>query len=161
MKKYFRFGKKILVGMIFILLPIFFFGVNKLLFCADDKNFFYVANENDLLELEKKCFDDNWSVGKKIILQTNLDLSRSKFKCLRIFNGEFDGQNYKISGLKFLGNTSALGFVCCLGENAKVKNLELEINLDSGGTQKNIGGIVAKNFGLIENCIFNGEIKGK
>ena len=37
----------------------------------------------------------------------------------------------------------------------------MEINLDSGGTQKNIGGIVAKNFGLIENCIFNGEIKGK
>lgn len=89
MEKCFCWWRKILVGMILILLPIFFFGVNKLLFCAENKNVFYVANENDLLDLEKKCFDDNWSIGKKIILQTNIDLSESKFKYLRIFNGEF------------------------------------------------------------------------
>ncbi len=43
----------------------------------------------------------------------------------------------------------------------KVKNLEVDMNFDSGDTRKNIGGIATKNFGLIENCIFNGEIKGK
>ena len=94
-------------------------------------------------------------------MQSDLDLSKSKFKYLRIFSSEFDGQNYKISGLKFLGNKSAFGFFYRLGEHAKVKNLEVDMNFDSGGTQKNIGGIAAKNFVLIENCIFNGEIKGK
>ena len=154
MKTFFLVRRNFWVGVIFVLLPIFFFGVNKLLFCAEN------VGENDLLDLEKKCFDDDWSSGKKIILQNNLDLSKSKFKCLRIFNGEFDGQNYKISGLKTFGQTSNFGFFCCLGEKAQVKNLEVNVNFNANGTQKNIGGIAAKNFGLIENCIFNGKIKG-
>ncbi len=161
MKKYFCCEKKILLGVIFVLLSIFFLGKNNFMFCSENKNFVYIANENDLINLEKKCFDDDWSIGKKIILQSDLDLSKSKFKCLRIFNGEFDGQSYKISGLKFSRNTSEFIFFYCLGENAKVKNLKVNMNFDSGSTQKNIGGIAAKNFGLIENCVFSGEIKGK
>ena len=138
-----------------------FFDMSKILFCAEDKNFFYVNSKNDLLDLEKKCFDDDCSKEKEIVLQSDLDLSKSKFKYLRIFSGDFDGQNYKISGLKFLGNKSAFGFFYRLGEHAKVKSLELDMNFDSGSAQKNIGGLATKNFGFIENCIFNGEIKGK
>ena len=36
-----------------------FFDMSKILFCAEDKNFFYVNSKNDLLDLEKKCFDDD------------------------------------------------------------------------------------------------------
>ncbi len=66
-----------------------FFDMSKILFCAEDKNFFYVNSENDLLDLEKKCFYDDCSNGKEIVLQSDLYLSKSKFKYLTIFNGEF------------------------------------------------------------------------
>lgn len=161
MKKYFFVKPKFLIGVIFVLLTVFFNKESGLIYGMDNKNLFYIMNENDLIELETKCFDSDWSNNKKVILQSDIDLSKSKFKCIRIFNGEFDGQNYKISGLKYSGNASDFAFFCYLEKNARVKNLELEVNFDINGTQKNIAGLAAKNFGLIKDCVFNGRIKAK
>ena len=78
------------------------------------------------------------------------------------FEGEFDGQGHTISGVNvFEEDTSSMvvGFFAKLSETALVKNLTLKDASVKGGRYV-VGGIVGNNFGRVENCIYEGSVKG-
>lgn len=68
------------------------------------------------------------------------------------FAGTLDGDNYTVSGLAGTG-----GLVYYLSANGTVKSLCVDCAID--GTS-NVGGIVDKSEGRIENCLVSGYIKG-
>ena len=90
----------------------------------------------------------------------------------RAFDGVFDGNGHKISGL-YVNDTLAAkadsisrGLFGVVGENGVVKNLSVDnayvyAHVDSTKSKKrygNIGGLVGKNKGTIENVSYDGTV---
>ncbi len=74
------------------------------------------------------------------------------------FQGDFDGNSYKISNLIINNSTSEYqGFFGYIAKNAKVHNLELECNISA---KRNVGAIAGSNQGTIENVKVEGSIIG-
>ncbi len=71
------------------------------------------------------------------------------------YTGTFDGQGYTIKGLYRSGDYSAL--LCYLGSGGVVKNVILADSYFTGS--RSVAGIVARNFGTVENCVNYGYIK--
>lgn len=115
----------------------------------------------DLIALANNCTLDTWSQGKKVVLAKDIDLSGSEFKGIPMFQGEFDGQGYTISGLDIDTSGSTQGFFRYIGEEGLVKNLNLEGNILTNGTKKNLGGIAGENAGTIKSCTFKGSVTGE
>lgn len=101
--------------------------------------------------------------GKTIFLEQNIDLSAKYWLPIgnedNAFSGIFDGNNHKITGLKF--NSDDCGFVGLFGkaQNAIIKNIEL-LNADITGREK--VGALCGSIALtkIENCSVTGCING-
>jgi len=74
------------------------------------------------------------------------------------FNGTFDGNGHKISGLDFTSFTSNtyqyVGLFGLVGSTGHIKNLSVEgtISADPNYDKIYLGGIVGYNLGTIENC---------
>ena len=117
----------------------------------------YIRSEKDFENFAKNCSLDTWSVGKEVILTTDIKLS--KFSPIPVFGGTFDGREHTISGIKFDKNGSKTGLFRTLGEGAVIKNLTAEVNLVPGGTGSKAGGIAGVNNGKIINCTFKGAVK--
>lgn len=74
------------------------------------------------------------------------------------FQGDFDGNGYKISNLAINNNTSRyLGMFGYIGKSGKVHNLDLECNIS--GTRE-VGAIAGINSGTIENVKVEGNVVG-
>ena len=75
------------------------------------------------------------------------------------FLGSYDGNNYKISGLKIsrYGN-SPIGLFGETGDGSTIKNLGVTtVSIDLG---VNVGGLVGSNHAVINNCYVTGTING-
>lgn len=71
------------------------------------------------------------------------------------FNGTFDGNGHKISGLSFTSNTyQYVGLFGLVGSTGHIKNLSVEGTISANPNYDKIylGGIVGYNLGTIENC---------
>lgn len=106
--------------------------------------------------------------GIKIVLQNNIDLAGKDWEPIgytyqkedetwgnHIFDGEFDGNNKKISGIRLKAKESdqAVGFFTELGKNAHIHNLTLEIAEEVTYENVNyIGALAGIGRGTIENC---------
>jgi len=119
-----------------------------------------VGTAEELVEISKKATTDTWSQNKIIVLTADIDLANTEFEPIPSLGGTFDGQGHKISGLVFDDNRSYCGFISRTQPSAVVKNLTVDAVITSGKKQMVVGGIVADNYGNIENCIFEGEITG-
>ncbi|MGN1121154.1 MAG: hypothetical protein ACI4RV_02225 [Eubacteriales bacterium] len=116
---------------------------------------------DDLLNLAKLCSLDSFSVGKKVCLAQNIDLTGIAFSGIPYFAGEFDGAGHAVSGVEITSGGSTCGFFRYVAEGAVVKNLTVRAGVIPSGTKNTLGGIVADNSGTISACNFNGKVNGK
>lgn len=121
----------------------------------------YIESAEDLISLSKKCSYDAWSIGKTVILKTDISLKDAEFAPIPSFSGIFDGNGHTISGLKVSGSYSPAGLIAYLEKDGVVKNLNLSGVISPEGDKGYVGGIVGESSGRIENCAFAGTVIGK
>lgn len=117
---------------------------------------------NDIVLWDTEVADKSGTTRWKAIGDTSI----------RAFDGVFDGNGHKISGL-YVNDTLAAkadsisrGLFGVVGENGVVKNLSVDnayvyAHVDSTKSKKrygNIGGLVGKNKGTIENVSYDGTV---
>lgn len=101
---------------------------------------------------------------KYILLQNDLDLNGSEENqwtaigtYLRVFEGTFDGDGHKISGLYINNSEPKQGLFGYVDEGSTVKNLGVDGTVKSGQYS---GGVVGENRGAIENCYSDCNVSG-
>lgn len=121
-----------------------------------------ISDEKDLEKLSEKCTLDSWSIGKTVVLENNIKLSKKcDFLPIPTFGGEFQGNGYTISGIKLKTTGSHQGFFRYIQESAVISNLNLSGEILPNGSKNYIGGFAGENNGLIQSCTFEGTVKGE
>lgn len=120
-----------------------------------------ITNLEEFLSFAKQCNYDKFSMGKTVVLKTDLELGGSKFNSIPIFCGTFEGEGHEISGLRLTGEHTYQALFRYTSTDAVIRNLSVSGSVKPQGEKNFIGGIVGKNEGLIENCSFSGLVNGK
>ncbi len=120
-----------------------------------------ISSVEDLIQLSQNCRLDSWSVDKRVILTKDISVYGQDFSSIRIFGGYFEGRGHTISGFSGGSKESFVGLFNTTAQTAVISNLNVEGDINPGGSPMVVGGIVGDNYGLIENCSFAGTIKGK
>lgn len=120
-----------------------------------------IRTAGDLLAFAQSCSMDSWSRGKSVLLACDIDLSDSNFKPIPTFGGTFDGSGYTIFGLNLSGNGSNQGLFRYVQSGGVVKDLTVQGTVAPGGSRAAVGGIAGNNAGLIQDCKFQGNVKGE
>lgn len=120
-----------------------------------------ISSAEDLAELSALCTSDVWSEDKTIVLTRDISLTGCDFSPIPLLAGTFDGRGYSILGISLDGDASTQGLFRMVLETGVVKNLTVSGTLHASGNGENIGGIAGVNYGTIENCRFDGEIRAQ
>ena len=119
----------------------------------------HISTVEDLRQLARDASIDEWSRGKVVILQNDIDLNGESFTPIPIFGGRFDGEGHTISGLLIDEEGSNFGLFRYLESSGVIENLNVEGTISPKGERNFIGGLVGYNQGRIENSTFSGLIK--
>ena len=120
----------------------------------------YISTVEDVLALAEMCKVNTWSVGKTVVLNSDIDMSEVDFYGIPTFGGVFIGKGFTIKGLNLKEDGSVVGFFRYLQKTAVVENVKLEGTVMPGGSRSSVGAIAGKNAGTIRNCSFKGTISG-
>ena len=120
-----------------------------------------ISNKREFLEFAGNCRLDKFSNNLIVSLEADIDLTGNEFDGVPIFCGMFEGNHHTISGLNITGDGSAKGLFRYLTEDAVVQNLSVKGKVAPQGSRSYIGSVAGSNAGIIMNCSFSGEIKGK
>lgn len=115
----------------------------------------------DFLEFAENCKTDGWSIGKVVVLKSDLDISGFGFDGIAYFNGTFRGCGYTISFLSMEPVGSHYGFFRYIGSMGLVRDLNVHGSITPTGSASMIGGIAGVNQGMILNCSYTGNVRGK
>ncbi len=126
-----------------------------------ESNVITISSEKDFAEFSKSCSLDTWSQGKTVNLSCDINIESNNFSPVPIFGGTFNGNGYTISGLKLSQNGSNLALFRYIQHGGKVSNLNIQGTFLPNGSKSVIGGIAGENSGIIEQCSFEGKIKGE
>ena len=121
----------------------------------------HIYSADDFVQLSKSCKLDTYSQGKTVYLDSDVDLSGSKFVPIPTFGGTFEGQGHTVSGLELSGDASHMGLFRYVQAVGTVRDLKVTGNIDAAGTLNEIGAIVGTNYGTISGCSFSGTISGQ
>lgn len=136
-----------------------------------------ISSLADWKELVADCHEDSWSVGKTVVLMTDIslieegeadqdsseddsvDLSDATLS-LASFGGVLDGQGHTIrtGNIKEAGST--LGLIRTVESAGVVRNLDVTGTVAPSGAQEKVGGIAGVNKGTLENVGFTGIVEG-
>ena len=119
-----------------------------------------ISNKEEFLKYVQKCQDDYYSYGRIFNLQNDIDLSGSSFDGIPYFAGTFNGNGHTVSGLKISREGSDYGFFRYVGKTGRVKDLNVSGSVKVTGSAENVGGVVGTNYGILENCSFEGIVTG-
>ena len=119
-----------------------------------------IVNLKNLEKLAENCRLDSYSHNLVVSLEADLDLTDSDFQGIPIFGGTFEGNGHTIRGLDLTQAGSVQGFFRYLTESALVEDLQLEGNVQPGGSGGTVGGFVGENKGILRNCSFSGTVSG-
>lgn len=130
-------------------------------------NPYLIKTVADLNELATVVADDNTLTAKLLRLDNDITLSASDASPMigytattspKKFDGTFDGNGHKISGLNFSAEKSYCGLFASVTANGVIKNLTLEKPTMSSSASYG-GFIAAATEGTIENChVVNGSL---
>lgn len=129
-----------------------------------------VLAENDMIEISsaedfvgfaEKCTLDTWSQNKTVNLICDIDFADCEFVPVPTFGGIFNGNGYTISGVNFTGTGSYVGIFRFIQESGMIKELNVRAAVLPEGSKSYIGGIAGENSGSIEQCSFDGMVKGQ
>ena len=126
-----------------------------------------IKNASDLVELSNEVRGGTSFEGRHFLLDADISLSGKGFQPIgsssNPFNGNFNGNGYKITGLQ-LECGDAVGLFAVIGSTGSVSFLTVNGDLSSGTDTTNasvpVGGVAAVNRGRIENCEFFGSVLG-
>ena len=119
-----------------------------------------ISNKEEFLKYVQRCQDDYYSYGRIFNLQDDIDLSGSSFDGIPYFAGTFNGNGHTVSGLKISREGSDYGFFRYVGKTGRVKDLTVSGSVKVTGSAENVGGVVGTNYGILENCSFEGIVTG-
>ena len=128
---------------------------------AADPDRIVISSADDLAELSAKCTSDAWSEGKTVVLARDISLTGCELSPIPLFSGTFDGGGHSILGVSLDGDASTQGLFRMVLKDGVVKNLTVSGTLHATGNGENIGGIAGVNYGTIENCRFDGDIRAQ
>lgn len=120
-----------------------------------------ISSAEDLAELSALCTSDAWSEGKTIVLTRDISLTGCDFSPIPLLAGTFDGRGHSILGISLDGDASTQGLFRMVLKTGTVKNLTVSGTVHASGNGENIGGIAGVNYGTIENCRFDGDIRAQ
>lgn len=120
-----------------------------------------ISSVEDLLAFSQNCSLDDWSRGKIFVLKADLALSGESFTPIPIFGGVFDGGGHTISGLRIDAAGSNQGLFRYLEEGALVRDLHVTGVVAPEGTRSTVGGIAGVNAGTLQDCSFQGTVRGR
>ena len=120
-----------------------------------------ISSAEDLAELSALCTSDAWSEGKTIVLTRDISLTGCDFSPIPLLAGTFDGHGHSILGISLDGDASTQGLFRMVLKTGTVKNLTVSGTMHASGNGENIGGIAGVNYGTIENCRFDGDIRAQ
>ena len=120
-----------------------------------------IRSAQELLAFAQSCSLDSWSRGKTVLLAGDIDLSDCAFTPIPTFGGTFDGSGYTIFGLNLSGNGSNQGLFRYVQSGGAVKDLTVQGTVAPGGSRAAVGGIAGNNAGVIQDCKFQGNVKGE
>ena len=120
-----------------------------------------IRSAEDLISLGKNCSLDQWSQGKIVRLEADIDLTNHNFSSIPTFGGTFDGQGHTISGLSITGSGNVRGLFRYLQSSATVMDVNVKGTIDPSDRQDTLGGLAGNNRGTITNCTFSGPVQGK
>lgn len=123
------------------------------------ENELHINNVEDFLNFASDCQYDKYSKGLTVYLDSNIDLSKTNFKNIPIFNGTFSGNGHTISGLKINYESSNVGLFRYLGKEGIVNDLNVRGHISPEGSGNRVGGIIGDNNGQLLNCTFNGKVE--
>lgn len=120
-----------------------------------------IHTAQDFLEFAENCKTDGWSIGKEIVLKSDLDLSGLAFEGIAYFNGTFRGCGYTVSFLNMEPVGSHYGLFRYIGSMGIVRDLNVRGSIAPTGSASEIGGIAGVNQGMILHCSYAGNVRGK
>lgn len=120
-----------------------------------------ISTLKELQDFAKSCSLDAWSRGKTVRLVADLDLSSLDFAPIPTFGGTFLGQGHTISGLQITAAGSNQGLFRYLQPGGVIQDLHVVGAVLPEGARSAVGGIVGVNGGAIQNCTFQGTVRGK
>lgn len=125
------------------------------------ENIINIGSRKDFTKFSRNCTLDTWSRDKIINLTCDIDFSGTTFTPIATFDGIFNGNGHTVSGIKFTSKGSYQGMFRYVGANGKICDLNINGKFMPGGSKSFVGGIAGENSGSIENCSFNGSVKGE
>ena len=120
-----------------------------------------ISSTEDFLRFAKNCALDTWSQGKTVQLTADVDLKDVEFSPIPTFGGTFLGQGHTISGLRLTAAGSNQGLFRYLQPGAVVQDLNVKGTVAPEGSRSTVGGIVGNNGGTLQNCVFQGVVRGE
>lgn len=127
---------------------------------TNSENELHITNADEFIAFAENCRLDSYSKNLNVFLDADINLANTKFENIPIFCGTFNGNGYTISGLSLSIDGSHQGLFRYLSNTAYVKDLNVSGNIVPNGSRTNVGGIVGRNAGKIENCTFSGLVSG-
>ena len=123
---------------------------------------YHILNEEELKGFSFLVNEGTNFVGKTVVLGADIGMTSLWIPIganTAVFDGTFDGQGKKLSGLTNSASSSDVGLFGALGINGIIKNVVVTDCLLTSSA--NVGGLVGNNRGLVQNCqVLSGEIKG-
>lgn len=118
----------------------------------------HIRSLEDYIAFAQNCRYDAWSEGKTVYLDTDLAFRPGESVIIRSFGGNFEGGGHTISGFVIDGYDAGTGLFGTIRENGAVRGLKVSGAVKPAGIQTRLGGIAGSNYGLIEDCTFNGTV---
>lgn len=145
----------------FLLTLLFAFLLSIGAYAADgEDNALLISTKEDFLVFAENCRLDSYSMGLSVRLESDIDLSGTKFSAIPWFGGSFDGNGHSITGLTIDRDGSVQGLFRYLSKDARVENLSVQGTVAPGGSRSTVGGIAGQNAGIIKGCSFLGRVSG-
>ena len=94
--------------------------------------------------------------GKYLKVAADIDFTDKEFEMLAsdgvtMFEGSLDGDNKRISGIKFTPTGAGQGAICVVGEYGSVSNLTLAGDVETA--MASTGGFTGEVYGTLTNCV--------
>ena len=119
-----------------------------------------IGTTEEFLDFAEKCKLDTWSVNKKVILTEDISLLGVSFNGVPTFGGVFDGQGHSISDMAIKSDMSYVALFSNVQSTGVISDLNVKGTVIPAGSQIIVGGIVADNYGLLNNLTFEGVVSG-
>lgn len=120
-----------------------------------------IDSKDAFVAFARTCTLDSASQGKAAELMCDIDFSGDEFIPVPTFGGTFNGNGYTLSGISISGRGSYKGVFRYVRSGAKISNLNVKGSITPNGSKDFVGGIVGENSGTLENCSFEGTVKGQ